>query len=63
LARAPASPSCSPRTPCGSRPGGYATKRLIEIEDVAVVVVLLASEAGAGITCSTISIDAGTPPY
>ncbi len=38
-------------------------KRLNEPEDVANVAVLLASEAGAGITGSLISIDGGTSPY
>ena len=40
-----------------------ATKRLCEVEDVALVAVLLASDAGAGITGSAISIDGGTSPY
>ncbi len=40
-----------------------AIKRLNEVEDVAEVAVLLASEAGAGITGSLISIDGGTSPY
>jgi 3-hydroxybutyrate dehydrogenase len=40
-----------------------ATKRLGEVEDVAAVAVLLASDAGAGITGSLISIDGGTAPY
>jgi 3-hydroxybutyrate dehydrogenase len=40
-----------------------AVKRLNECEDVALVAVLLASEAGAGITGSMISIDGGTSPY
>lgn len=40
-----------------------AIKRLNEVEDVAVVALLLASEAGAGITGSLISIDGGTAPY
>jgi 3-hydroxybutyrate dehydrogenase len=40
-----------------------ATKRIMEVEDVAAVAVLLASEAGAGITGSLISIDGGTAPY
>ena len=40
-----------------------ATKRLCEVEDVAHVAVLLASDAGAGITGSQISIDGGTSPY
>ena len=34
-----------------------------ECEDVALVAVLLASDAGAGITGSMISIDGGTSPY
>ena len=38
-------------------------KRLNEVEDVAAVATLLASEAGAGITGSLISIDGGTAPY
>ena len=40
-----------------------ATKRVMEVEDVAAVAMLLASEAGAGITGSLISIDGGTAPY
>ncbi len=40
-----------------------AIKRLNEVEDVAEVCVLLASDAGAGITGSLISIDGGTSPY
>lgn len=40
-----------------------AIKRLNECEDVALVAVLLASDAGAGITGSLISIDGGTSPY
>jgi 3-hydroxybutyrate dehydrogenase len=40
-----------------------AIKRLNAVEDVALVAVLLASEAGAGITGSLISIDGGTSPY
>jgi 3-hydroxybutyrate dehydrogenase len=40
-----------------------AIKRLNEVEDVAAVAVLLASDAGAGITGSMISIDGGTAPY
>jgi 3-hydroxybutyrate dehydrogenase len=40
-----------------------AIKRLNEVEDVAHVAVLLASDAGAGITGSLISIDGGTSPY
>jgi NAD(P)-dependent dehydrogenase (short-subunit alcohol dehydrogenase family) len=40
-----------------------AIKRLNEVDDVAHVAVLLASDAGAGITGSLISIDGGTSPY
>ena len=40
-----------------------AVKRLNDVEDVAIVAVLLASDAGAGITGSLISIDGGTSPY
>jgi 3-hydroxybutyrate dehydrogenase len=40
-----------------------AIKRLSEVEEVAAVATLLASEAGAGITGSLISIDGGTSPY
>jgi NAD(P)-dependent dehydrogenase (short-subunit alcohol dehydrogenase family) len=40
-----------------------AIKRLNEVEDVAMVASLLASEAGAGITGSLISIDGGSAPY
>ena len=40
-----------------------AIKRLNAVEDVAEVCVLLASDAGAGITGSLISIDGGTSPY
>jgi 3-hydroxybutyrate dehydrogenase len=40
-----------------------AIKRLNEVEDVAAVAVLVASDAGAGITGSLISIDGGTSPY
>jgi 3-hydroxybutyrate dehydrogenase len=40
-----------------------AIKRLNEVEDVAAVAVLLASDAGAGITGSMISVDGGTSPY
>ena len=39
------------------------TKRVMDVEDVAAVAMLLASEAGAGITGSLISIDGGTAPY
>lgn len=40
-----------------------AIKRLNEVEDVALVANLLASDAGAGITGSLISIDGGVSPY
>jgi enoyl-[acyl-carrier-protein] reductase (NADH) len=40
-----------------------ATKRIMEVQDVAAVAVLLASDVGAGITGSLISIDGGTSPY
>ena len=40
-----------------------AIKRLNEVEDVALVSVLLASEAGAGITGSLINVDGGQVPY
>jgi NAD(P)-dependent dehydrogenase (short-subunit alcohol dehydrogenase family) len=40
-----------------------AIKRLNEVEDVAMVALLLAGPAGAGITGSLISIDGGTAPY
>jgi len=40
-----------------------AIKRLNTVEDVGAVAVLLASDAGAGITGSLISIDGGTSPY
>ena len=40
-----------------------AIKRLNDVEDVAAVATLLASDAGAGITGSLISIDGGTAPY
>jgi 3-hydroxybutyrate dehydrogenase len=40
-----------------------AIQRLNEVDDVAVVALLLASAAGAGITGSLISIDGGTSPY
>ncbi len=40
-----------------------AIKRLNEVEDVAEVCVLLASDAGAGISGSLLSIDGGTAPY
>lgn len=40
-----------------------AIKKLNDVEDVALVAALLASDAGAGITGSLISIDGGTSPY
>jgi NAD(P)-dependent dehydrogenase (short-subunit alcohol dehydrogenase family) len=40
-----------------------AIKRLNEVEEVAAVATLLASDAGGGITGSLISIDGGTAPY
>jgi 3-hydroxybutyrate dehydrogenase len=40
-----------------------AIKRLNEVDDVALVASLLASEAGAGITGAMISIDGGSAPY
>ncbi len=40
-----------------------ATKRVMAVDDVAAVAMLLASQAGAGITGSLISIDGGTSPY
>ncbi len=40
-----------------------AVKRLNEVEDVAAVALLLASDAGGGITGSMISVDGGTSPY
>ena len=40
-----------------------AIKRLNDVDDVALVATLLASDAGAGITGSLISIDGGTSPY
>jgi NAD(P)-dependent dehydrogenase (short-subunit alcohol dehydrogenase family) len=40
-----------------------AIKRLNDVDDVAMVASLLASEAGAGITGSLISIDGGSAPY
>lgn len=42
---------------------GSAIKRLNRVEEVAAVAVLLASDAGAGITGGTISVDGGTSPY
>ena len=38
-------------------------KRLNEVADVGAVALLLASDAGAGITGSLISVDGGTAPY
>ena len=38
-------------------------KKLMTVEDVANVALLLASEAGGGITGSLISVDGGTAPY
>ena len=40
-----------------------AIKKLNDVEDVAAVATLLASDVGAGITGSLISIDGGTAPY
>jgi enoyl-[acyl-carrier-protein] reductase (NADH) len=40
-----------------------ATKRPTTVEEVAAVAVLLASEAGAGITGGMISVDGGTASY
>jgi len=40
-----------------------AIKKLNEVEDVSLVANLLASDAGAGITGSLISIDGGVSPY
>ncbi len=40
-----------------------AIQRLNEVDDVALIATLLASEAGAGITGSLISIDGGSAPY
>src|SRR5262245_54249385 len=40
-----------------------AIKRLNTVDEVAAVAVLLASDAGAGITGSLISIDGGSAPY
>ncbi len=38
-------------------------KRLIKVEEVAAMAVLLASEAGAGMTGSLINVDGGTAPW
>jgi 3-hydroxybutyrate dehydrogenase len=43
--------------------GAAATKQITEAADVAAVAVLLASDAGAGIAGSLISIDGGTAPF
>jgi len=40
-----------------------AIKRLNDVADVGAVALLLASDAGAGITGSLISVDGGTSPY
>ncbi len=40
-----------------------AIKRPNTVEEVAALAVLLASEAGAGITGATLSVDGGTTPY
>jgi NAD(P)-dependent dehydrogenase (short-subunit alcohol dehydrogenase family) len=40
-----------------------ATQQVTDTADVAAVAVLLASEAGSGITGSLISVDGGTAPY
>ncbi len=40
-----------------------ATKRVMELEDVANVAVLLASDVGGGITGALLSVDGGTAPY
>ena len=40
-----------------------AVKRPNTVEEVAAMAVLLASEAGAGITGATLSVDGGTAPY
>ena len=40
-----------------------ATEEITETADVAAVAVLLASEAGSGITGSLVSVDGGTAPY
>ncbi|MFT7091474.1 MAG: enoyl-[acyl-carrier-protein] reductase (NADH), partial [Candidatus Azotimanducaceae bacterium] len=42
---------------------GSAIKRPNKVEEVAAVAVLLASEAGAGITGALISVDGGTAHY
>ncbi|MEU9376020.1 SDR family oxidoreductase [Streptomyces sp. NPDC048255] len=40
-----------------------ALKRTVTVEEVATVAVLLASDEGAGITGSLISVDGGTAGY
>ena len=40
-----------------------AIKRPNTVEEVAAMAVLLASDAGAGITGSALSVDGGTAPY
>ena len=40
-----------------------ALKRPGKVEEVAAMAVLLASEAGAGITGATLSVDGGTAQY
>ena len=40
-----------------------AIKRPNTVEEVAAMAVLLASDAGAGITGATLSVDGGTSPY
>ena len=40
-----------------------AVKRPNTVEEVAAMAVLLASEAGGGITGATLSVDGGTAPY
>jgi 3-hydroxybutyrate dehydrogenase len=43
--------------------GDAATRQITDVEDVAAVAVLLASDAGSGISGSLISVDGGTAPY
>ena len=40
-----------------------AIKRLNTVEEVGAVAVLLASDAGAGITGASFAVDGGTMPY
>lgn len=40
-----------------------ALARNVTVDEVAALVVFLASEAGGGITGTNLSIDAGTSPY